>query len=203
MEVPVLNTKHSYALQKITPLTIVKASLIYSALFFLCLSVISLSPSQEKYFTFLLVGSVLTLILTVLIIIRLYYGMIVTSDKFSIRDIIKLRKLGFLKPQWLQDFMTTADGFAGLVIGFLLWIIGGMILLLVYYVFGSVLVVTASIFGYLINLIFFKGLRNIFLFAPKCQGSLTNSIILALVYAILYNSFLFIIFCIIFSICNI
>jgi hypothetical protein len=86
--------------------------------------------------------------------------------------------------------------------GFLIWVILGLVVLIIYYVIGSALLV--MLFGYacLIYFILFKIYTPLFLLTPKCKKSFPNSLIAGLTYTIINNAILVIVFAIVGGVSN-
>jgi hypothetical protein len=99
------------------------------------------------------------------------------------------------------DFTTTdglgspgdyaGEGIAGILIGFVLWVVVSLLLIVLAWLVGAVLWAGLVLFIAMLYWIFFRALRFVLRHAAECKGSLMPSIGYAFGYTVLYSAWIY------------
>ncbi|MFN8437815.1 MAG: hypothetical protein U0V72_09255 [Cytophagales bacterium] len=142
-------------------------------------SILSTTILSSAFFLFLTVG--------------LYKGIKLKDDIGKITDKIKFGKIPDLSGglELPSDVLDVGEGIAGIIIGFLAWILFSILLLLFIWFFSAVIWTMILVFAAMLYWIFFRALRLVFKNSNKCKGDLTTSIAYGLGYTTLYNFWIY------------
>jgi len=84
-----------------------------------------------------------------------------------------------------------ADGCIGNLDDIFFWLIAGILAAILIWILGNILWALILVFMGMLYWIFFRALRMIFKRSPYCRGYLNRSIIIGLLYTLLYNSWIY------------
>ncbi len=87
-----------------------------------------------------------------------------------------------------------AEGCGAILLGILAWSVAGLVLAFVLWFFGEVLLVAVGMFMAMLYWIFYRALRLVFRHSPQTRGHFFKSVRYGLVYTFLYNSWIYGIF---------
>ena len=177
-------------LRTTSPAQVIVVALIYSFLLLMSFGIISLSPREISYSSYVIALVVLSLALLLLITTSLYKGISVINERPRLDTFLKFKKFKIVNWKFIAEFTVPAEGLLGLIFGVILWAVANIVVICTYYIFWPLVLGIAIMFGYLMYFVFFRVLKNIFPVTTRCKGSLTYSILIGLFYTVLYNVFM-------------
>jgi hypothetical protein len=176
----------------VTATTVISVTIIVSVLTVLSIWLFGLGKHRTLFENSILSTSILSLVFFLFLVIGLYKGIRIKDDVGKITDKIKIEEIPDLAGDIpLSDFPDVAEGFAGLLLGFLAWILFTILLILLIWLFGALLWPMILVFAAMLYWIFFRALRLVFKNSNKCKGNLVTSILYGLGYTILYNFWIY------------
>ncbi|HYG37936.1 MAG TPA: hypothetical protein VD908_04920 [Cytophagales bacterium] len=150
------------------------------------------------YTNSILSTSILSIAFFLFLVIGLYRGIKLKDDLGKITDKIKDSEFPDLSGglELPSEVPEIGEGFAGIILGILAWLLFSILIILFVWLFGTVFWILILTFSAMLYWIFFRALRLVFKNSNKCKGDLIMSLAYGFGYTILYN---FWIYCIILS----
>ncbi len=140
----------------------------------------------------LLSTSILSIIFFLFISISLYNGTKLKDNVGKITDTFDSKKIEHLKEVVpVSDGLVDADGIAGIIVSFILWILATIIISYLFFWLGANIWFSVLVFLAMLYWIFFRALRLIFKKSPECSGNVERSIFYGIAYTILYNFWIY------------
>jgi hypothetical protein len=169
-------------------------SLIVMVLTILGIWLFGIGENRSLFQNSILSTSVLSVAFFLFLMINLYRGVKLKDNLGKITDKIDKKYLpDFAGTEISGDSIPDVDGdsVGGVILGIFAWILFSIILVFLLWILGTVLWVSILIFASMLYWIFFRALRFAFKHSKECKGNLALSAGYALVYTILYNSWIF------------
>lgn len=173
--------------------TVFILSLIVVILAILAVWLFGLGNQRTVYENSILSTSILSASFFLFITIGLYKGIKLKDNLGEITDKINLESLGDLPGdlEVPEDIPDLGDGIGGVILGILAWIAFTIIILVLIWIFSTLLWTMILIFSAILYWIFFRALRLIFKNSKKCERKFGYSVAFGLGYTTLYNFWIY------------
>lgn len=135
--------------------------------------------------------SILSGLLFLFLTVGLYKGIKLKDDIGDLTRKIRFRSLDF------GDFLLTpplsGSSIGEFLLGLILWLVVAAFLLLIFWLFGNVLIILFLLIAAGLYWIFLRALRIVFRKSDQCKGDLGNSTGYGLLYTFLYTAWMYLI----------
>lgn len=168
-------------------------SLIVMILTILGIWTFGIGQNRSLFQNSILSTSILSVAFFLFLLINLHRGVTLKDNLGNISDKFRNKIPEFSDVNFSGDSIpdVDGDGIGAIIVGIIAWVLLSIIIVFLLWILGTILWIAILIFASMLYWIFYRALRFAFKHSDECRGNLLLSSGYALLYTILYNSWIF------------